>query len=125
MSAAGKDPARSHGKPRRDLELSPEGIRSRILFVRGKRGLLDVDLARFYGVKTSNLNKAVARNAARFPEDFAFRLTRDETQTLIFQSGTSKEGGSSPPHPMFQSGTSKPGRGGTRKPASVFTEQGV
>lgn len=87
---------------------SVEAIRSRILFVRGKRVLLDADLARFYGVQTRELNKAVSRNTDRFPEDFAFKLTQEETKAL-----------------MFQLGTSKPGRGGTRKPATVFTEQGV
>jgi hypothetical protein len=70
--------------------------------------MLDADLARFYGVGTRDLNKAVARNRDRFPGDFAFKLTLGETRALIFQSGTSK-----------------PGRGGVRKPARVFTEQGV
>ncbi len=85
-----------------------ETIQQRILIVRGKRVLVDADLARFYGVTTFNLNKAVARNPDRFPDDFAFRLTSEESRALIFQSGISK-----------------PGRGGTRKPATVFTEQGV
>jgi hypothetical protein len=59
-------------------------------------------------VGTRELNRAVSRNPERFPEDFAFKLTLAETKAL-----------------MFQPGTSKPGRGGTRKPATVFTEQGV
>jgi len=88
--------------------ISADAIRSRILFIRGKRVLLDADLARFYGVQTRNLNKAVSRNQRRFPEDFAFKLTSAEKEAL-----------------MFQIGTSKPGRGGTRKPPVVFTEQGV
>ncbi len=69
---------------------SAEAIRSRILFVRGKRVLLDADLARFYGVQTRELNKAVSRNGDRFPEDFAFKLTLKETKALMFQSGISK-----------------------------------
>ena len=83
-------------------------IKQRILPLRGRRVLLDADLARFYGVATANLNKAVSRNSDRFPEDFAFRLSLEETRAL-----------------MFQLGISKPGRGGVRKPATVFTEQGV
>lgn len=83
-------------------------IQRLILIVRGRRVMLDADLARFYGVGTRDLNKAVNRNADRFPDDFAFTLTLEETQAL-----------------MFQSGTSKVGRGGVRKPARVFTEQGV
>jgi hypothetical protein len=90
-----------------DLIPIPE-IQQRIHLVRGKRVMLDIDLAGFYGVNTRNLNKAVSRNLDRFPSDFAFHLTLDETQSL-----------------MFQIGTSKIGRGGTRKPARVFTEQGV
>jgi hypothetical protein len=90
-------------------ELLPAAhIQARIHIVQGKRVMLDADLARYYGVGTRDLNKAVSRNAARFPEDFAFLLTLDETRAL-----------------MFQPGTSKPGRGGSRKPARVFTEQGV
>jgi hypothetical protein len=57
-----------------------------------------------------NLNKAVTRNRSRFPVDFAFVLTIAETRALIFQSGISN---------------SVKGRGGVRKPARVFTEQGV
>jgi hypothetical protein len=65
-------------------------MRSRIHFLRGKRVMLDADLARYYGVGTRDLNKAVSRNATRFPEDFAFMLTREETRVLMFQTGTSK-----------------------------------
>ena len=56
-----------------------EQIQRRILIVRGKRVMLDADLARFYGAGTRDLNKAVTRNRDRFPEDFAFRLSLEET----------------------------------------------
>jgi len=104
------------------LESVPaELIQRRILILRGKRVLLDADLARFYGVATRELNKAVARNLMRFPEDFAFQLTREETQNLMFQVGTSSS------QPASKESDIKTGRkhGGTRKPAMVFTEQGV
>jgi len=92
-----------------ELAIIPvESIQRRIFILRGKRIILDADLARFYGVTTGNLNKAVGRNRERFPEDFAFQLTRTETAAL-----------------MFQSGRSKAGRGGVRKPPTVLTEQGV
>jgi phage regulator Rha-like protein len=123
MSTAKRKPRRSP-KSKSALDLSPEAIRSRILFLRGKRVLLDADLAKFYGVQTSNLNKAVARNVARFPEDFAFKLSREETRTLIFQSGTSNEDGESAKQ-VAAKHAAKSKRGGTRKPATVFTEQGV
>ena len=53
-----------------------------ILVVRGHRLLLDSDLAALYGVTTKRLNEQVKRNVARFPEDFMFRLTADETAAL-------------------------------------------
>jgi hypothetical protein len=52
--------------------------------------MLDRDLAALYGVTTFNLNKAVKRNADRFPEDFMFQLTAEEAGTLRFQIGMSK-----------------------------------
>ena len=53
-----------------------------IVLVRGQKVLLDADLARLYGTTTKRLNEQVKRNAARFPPDFKFRLTADETQAL-------------------------------------------
>ena len=50
----------------------------RILTIRDQRVLLDADLARLYGVETRALNQAVKRNLDRFPEEFAFSLTRGE-----------------------------------------------
>jgi len=57
-------------------------------------------------IGTRELNKAVARNLDRFPADFMFKLTKAESQNLMFQFGTSSWGG-------------------TRKLPRVFTEQGV
>jgi len=53
-----------------------------ILVLRGQRVLLDAQLADLYGVTTKALNQAVKRNAERFPEEFMFRLTQAETETL-------------------------------------------
>ena len=83
-----------------------ELIENKILLVRGKKALLDRDLAVLYDVTTGNLNKAVTRNIERFPEDFMFTLNKQEFDDLIFQNGTSSWGG-------------------TRKLPRVFTEQGV
>lgn len=55
--------------------------------------MLDADLATLYGVRTKELNKAVGRNARRFPDEFAFILTREEVARLRFQIGTSTWGG--------------------------------
>lgn len=60
--------------------------------VRGHRVMLDADLAGIYGVSTMRLNEQVKRNRKRFPEDFAFRLTREEWKRLISQSAMAKLG---------------------------------
>lgn len=54
-----------------------------ILAIRGRRVIIDADLAQLYGVSTKVLNQAVARNRSRFPEDFAFRLTKMEKMELV------------------------------------------
>lgn len=73
--------------------LPPERIGRRILLVRGQKVMLDQDLAELYGVTTGNLNKAVRRNAGRFPADFMFQLTPAELANLRFQSGRASWGG--------------------------------
>lgn len=57
-------------------------IESRILSLRGQRVILDADLAALYGVPTKRLNEQVKRNAERFPADFMFRLSAEETAEL-------------------------------------------
>ena len=70
--------------------------------------MLDSDLAEVYCVPTHRLNEQVRRNADRFPNDFAFQLTRQEFAALISQIAISKKG-----------------RGGRRKLPWVFTEHGA
>ena len=55
-----------------------EVIENRIFIIRGKKVMLDRDLAKLYGVETAALNQALKRNAERFPEDFVFSLTHQE-----------------------------------------------
>lgn len=63
-----------------------------ILLLRDRRVILDADLARLYGVRTKALIQAVKRNLARFPADFMFQLTREESNSLRSQSVTLKTG---------------------------------
>ncbi len=92
----------------RELVVAPAGrIEQLILLIRGERVILDADLAALYGVETKRLNEQVKRNAGRFPEDFVFRLTSEETDALRSQSATSK------------------GHGGRRYAPYAFTEHGV
>lgn len=63
--------------------LIPRGtIARKILLIRGKKVLLDRDLAELYKVETRALNQAVRRNIERFPDDFMFSLTRQEIMNL-------------------------------------------
>jgi hypothetical protein len=71
-----------------------ERIASRIYLIRGKKVMLDRDLAELYGVTTGNLNKTVKRNLRRFPHDFTFQLTYKEADALLFQIGRAKKTGS-------------------------------
>lgn len=64
-------------------------IESVIHTVRSEKVILDVDLARIYGVTTKRLNEQVKRNVRRFPVDFAFRLSKVELEHLTGQSAKS------------------------------------
>lgn len=85
-----------------------EAIERRILLIRGRRVMLDSDLAKLYGVPTFRFNEQVKRNLKRFPEDFMVQLTKDEHKSLISQIAISKAG-----------------RGGRRFPPYAFTEHGA
>jgi hypothetical protein len=88
--------------------LSSQSIENRIFEVRGHRVMLDSHLAELYGVTTGNLNKAVARNAQRFPSDFMFQLNKEELADLKFQNGISSTG-----------------HGGRRYLPRAFTQEGI
>jgi hypothetical protein len=66
-------------------EYATDDITTQILTVRGKRVILDMDLARIYGVTTKVFNQAVKRNRRKFPLDFMFRLTVEEYEDLRSQ----------------------------------------
>lgn len=102
---APSDPGRAEGPP---AILGVERIGRRILSLRGRRVILDADLATLYGVSTRRLNEQVRRNRGRFPADFAFLLTKAEFANL-----------------MSQSAISSSGWGGRRKPPLAFTEHGA
>ncbi|MBU1017594.1 ORF6N domain-containing protein [Patescibacteria group bacterium] len=94
---------------KKDESIIPsERIERSIYIIRGRKVILDQDLAALYGAETKNLNKAVSRNKKRFPEDFIFKLTKEEWTNLKFQFGTSSSDW-----------------GGRRKLPMAFTEHGV
>ena len=94
--------------------LSPD-VASLIYTVRNKQVMVDSDLAMLYQVETKALNRAVKRNAKRFPEDFCFQLTAEKLKILRCQSGTAK----------LKKAETEDGRGGRRTLPYVFTEQGI
>ena len=69
-----------------------EIIESKIYLIRGKKVMLDKDLAILYKVSTKALNQAVKRNYDRFPSDFMFQLTKEEAYSLRSQFVTLKRG---------------------------------
>ena len=70
-----------------------ENIENLIHVIRGKQVMLDVDLARLYGVETKRLNEQVKRNIERFPEDFMFQLSKEEAESSRSQFATLNEDG--------------------------------
>jgi hypothetical protein len=76
-----------------DVAIPDEMVISKIFNVRGKKVMLDKDLAELYDVETKALNQAVKRNLLRFPEDFMFQLSKEEFENLRSQIVTSSWGG--------------------------------
>jgi hypothetical protein len=72
--------------------IAPEQIARAILILRGQRVLQDSELASLYGVSTKRFNQQVRRNRKRFPADFMFQLTTEETSSLRSQIATLKTG---------------------------------
>jgi len=86
--------------------LADEVVINRIYAVRGRKVMLDKDLADLDQVETKQLKRAVRRNGARFLADFMFQLRNKEVTNLRSQIGTSSWGG-------------------VRYSPMAFTEQGV
>jgi hypothetical protein len=88
--------------------LPDEAIVSKIYVIRGKKVMIDRDLAELYDVETRVLNQAVRRNEKRFPEDFMFQMSKEEMENWKSQIVISNNE-----------------KMGLRKSPLVFTEQGV
>jgi hypothetical protein len=71
--------------------IAVERIQQAIYLIRGKKVMLDRDLATLYAIPTKALKQAVPRNPERFPEDFMFVLDADELSHWMSQYVTSKE----------------------------------
>lgn len=95
-------------KTNKIISVPNDRIENKIFFIRGKKVMMDRDLAELYGVETRVLNQAVKRNIKRFPNDFMFQLNKQEME--IWRS---------------QIVISNKEKMGIRKNPLVFTEQGV
>ena len=71
--------------------VNSEEIKNLIYTIRGKQVMLDSDVAMLYHYETKNVNKTMKRNIERFPEDFCFKLTKQELNKMWFQIGTTFE----------------------------------
>ena len=92
----------------KSIAITDETVVNKIYFIRGKKVMLDRDLAEMYGVETSQLKRQVKRNIERFPEDFMFEMNKEELQYWRSQFGISNED-----------------KMGLRYSPFCFTEQGV
>lgn len=84
-------------------------VENLIYEVRRVQVMLDSDVAYMFGYETKQINRQVARNINRFPENYCFKLTEDEYENLRCQNGTSSE----------------KQYGGRRYLPYVFTEHGI
>lgn len=86
--------------------INEDNIKDKIYEIRGEKVMLDFELAKLYGYETRYFNQQIKRNANKFPDDFYFKLTKEEFENLMSQNVTSNWGG-------------------IRKMPYAFTEQGV
>ena len=93
----------------KSIAITDETVINKIYLIRGKRVMMDRDLADMYGVETKQLKRQVKRNIERFPEDFMFEMDSKELQNWRSQFGTSN----------FEA------KMGLRYAPFCFTEQGV
>ena len=121
--------------PENQSLIPTERIERSILLVRGQKVMLDNDLASLYGVGTKGLIQAVKRNLQRFPEDFMFQLSAEESEAIrsrVVTASKEAERNSSQSLMSARGGKSlrsqfviSKGKGGRRYRPYAFTEQGV
>lgn len=100
---------------------SLEPIKRKIYEIRGRRVMLDSDLAEMYQVETKNLKRAVRANIERFPDDFMFELTKEEFDSLRCKNFTSNNEDDALRCKNFTSNK----RGGNRYLPFAFTREGI
>ncbi|MBP6925990.1 MAG: ORF6N domain-containing protein [Candidatus Pacebacteria bacterium] len=115
--------------------MTHQDIKNQIYYIRGRKVMFDRDLALLYGVPTKQLNQAVKRNVARFPEDFMFQLSVSETEVFLRSQFVTSNNLHNNPRSQtatldgnkvsLRSQFATSNRGGLRYGSYVFTEQGI
>ena len=95
------------------VKYEEENIKDLIFYIRGKQVMIDTHVAELYHYETRRINEAVKRNIERFPEEFCFKLTDEEYNSLKSQFATSN----------IKDNLHT--RGGKKKIPYVFTEKGI
>lgn len=80
-------------KAKPTVAIIEEKIVDKIHLIRGKKVMIDRDIAELYGVETKRLKEQVNRNLSRFPKHYMFELTQKEYESLRSQNATLKQGG--------------------------------
>jgi phage regulator Rha-like protein len=80
--------SKGRGMPEIAAGISTIRVESLVISVRGRKVIVDYDLAKLYGVTTKRLNEQIKRNSHRFPDDFMFKLTEAEAAAMRSQNAT-------------------------------------
>ena len=94
------------------IKLTESNIKDMIYEIHGQKVMLDFHLAKIYGYETRSFNQQVKRNGHKFPNDFMFKLTREELNEIVMSQNVIS------PNENYFSGQS----GGSRKLPCAFTE---
>jgi len=100
---------------KRNVMVITRRVASKIMIMRGRKVILDSDLAELYGVEVKRLNQQVKRNADRFPADFVFRVKERDLRLQIVTSNKENN----------RERKSASSRGGRRYQPFAFTEHGA
>lgn len=107
-------------------QISNEEIKNLIYTIRGKKVMLDSDVARLYNYQTKRVNETVSRNKERFPENFCFRLTEEEVKNLKRQTANLNLGQENNWSQIATSSKNENSKHrGKKYVPYVFTEQGI
>lgn len=102
------------------IELTEESVESMVYDIRGKRVILDFDLARVYGYETRDFNNQIKHNIERFDEDFRFQLSKEEWQEILKSNKSTSSADL-----RLKKSTAKELSSKRRYNPYAFTEQGI